>query len=232
MPDVLPWCFTNRAECVWDLPGAFTSGGVSTFGGAPIQRRMDGGGSWRMSMKSVLLLDRNDQRLWAALMANWNLGDLQIEVPVQWSRRNASFSPFEAVPFSDGVPFDDVTLFAGGTANGTLAADVALRATTAQIKLPVGAALMGGEPFTLVGSTGARLYDVARVTSVVADPTGDTATIRFGPPAREDYASGATVDFGNPRCLMLAQPQTDGAAPAYGRSRATSASMVFWESPP
>lgn len=231
MPDVLPWCFTNRAECTWDLPGAFTSGGTSTFGGAPIQRRMDGGGSWRMTMKSVLLLDRNHQRLWAALMAGWNLGDLQIEVPVQWSRRNASFSPFGEVPFSDGVPFYDGTLFAGGMAMGTLAADVALRATTAQIVLPPGAALMGGEPFTLVGATGARLHDVARITNVVTDTAGDTATIRFSPPTREAYSAGATVDFGNPRCLMVAQPQTDGAAPTYGRSRATSANMVFWESP-
>lgn len=231
MTVVLPSCFSNRAECVWDRPAALASGGVSVFGGAPQDRRMDGGGAWRARLDGIVLLDAARQRTWQALMTRWTMGDLVIDVPYPWTRLRADFAgDLVSTEWSDGVPFDDGSLFAGGDGFAVLDAAIALRDYSATLVLPPGAALQGGEPFTLVGTTyGPRLHFVSAVTEVVADPDGDTVTIEFGPNAREAYLAGADVDFRTPRCRMRAQPDSDGASPAYGRSRFAKASMTFWE---
>ena len=231
MTDVFPPCFANRAEMVWDLPGAFTSGGTSVFGGESQVRRMDGGGGWRAMLQNLVLKDAANQKTWQAIWQDIMLGNTKYIVPRPPHRLKASFvSTGGSVPWSDDVPFSDDSEWYTGSGLATLAAEVELRAVEAQIILPPGAALEGGEPFTIVGPTyGARLYHVARVLDVAADEDGDTVTVRFGPPAREDYAAESEVDFENPRCTMRAVPNSDGAAVNFSRSRFATASIVFEE---
>lgn len=229
---VLPPCFALRGEMTWDNPGAFVSGGQSVFNSEPLTRRTDGGGGWRASIRGLQLNTAALQQTWEALLLRWNLGDTKIVVPRQGFRLRADFAGSLAdTAWSDDTPFDDDTLFAGGAGFGVLADGIDLRATELDVILPPGAALRGGEPFTLVGATyGPRLYGVAGVTNVAADPGGDRVTILFGPPAREAYAADADVDFELPRCTMKAViDTTEGAYPAYGRSRFAVANMTFVE---
>lgn len=231
MTDTLPPCFANRAEMIWTLPGAFTTGGQSVYGGESQIRRTDGGGGWRAQLQNLVLKDAANQKTWQAFWQDFQLGNTKIIVPRPPHRLRATFATVgDSVPWSDGSPFDDGSGWSTGGGSATLAADIELRDYEAQLLLPAGAALLGGEPFTLVGTSyGPRLYHVARVLNVAADPDGDTVTIRFGPPAREDYASGTEADFLNPRCTMRAVPNSDGGAPLYTRSRFATASMVFEE---
>lgn len=231
MTDVLPPCFALRAEMVWTLPGAFTTGGQSVYGGETQVRRTDGGGGWRATLQNLVLKDAANQKTWQAIWQDIMLGNTKYVVPRPPHRLKATFSGTgETVPWSDDVPFSDDTEWSTGDGFGSLAVALELRATEAQILLPPGAALEGGEPFTLVGTTyGARLYHVARVLAVAEDDAGDTVAVRFGPPAREDYNSGTEVDFENPRCTMRAVPGADGSSPMFTRSRFAMASMTFEE---
>lgn len=230
MTDILPPCFALRGEMTWELPGAFTSGGQSVFGGETQVRRTDGGGGWRATLNGLLLSSADLQRTWETLWLNWNLGDTKLEVPRQGFRLRAGFVTYGSVTFGDDTTFDDGTEFEGGDGLAVTVGPIDLRSTTAQILLPAGASLRGAEPFTLVGPTyGARLYGVARILAVASDPDGDTVTVRFGPPARETYADGIPADFLHPRCTMRAVVSTDGAKPPDTRSRFRTANMVFEE---
>lgn len=206
-------------------------------GGDPLfgigdQSETAGGGAWVARMDSVRLNTDDKTRTWEALRLGWSLGDRRVVVPycaghlvARWARQG-----FHAA-FSDGATFSDGTLFVSGPGMGLLAEPVALRATTAKILLPLGAGLVGGEPFTLVGPTaGERKYGVARVLDIDTDL--NLYTVLFAKPARELYEAGAEVDFHDPRCLMLAQMGDGAGAPTYGGSWSTTASMTFVEAPP
>lgn len=229
---VMPRCLLLRGQATWDNPGAFVSGGQSVFGPEPLTRRTDGGGGWRCVVQGMGLVTPQHHKTWNAFTTRWNLGDTKVVVPWTGFRLLATFAGgLGDTPWSDDTPFDDETLWESGSGFATLDADVALRATTAQIILPPGASLEGGEPFSLTGETyGTRLYVVVSVDEIEADDAGDTVTITFGPPAREAYASGADVDFERPRCTMRAViDRAENAYPAFGRSRFTSAGMTFVE---
>lgn len=225
---VFPLCLARRGEMTWSNPGAFVSGGQSVFGPEPLTRRTDGGGGWMASLQGIGLTSAQHHKTWNAFTTRWNLGDTKIVVPWTGHRLLASFAgTLDDTLWSDDTPFDDETLWESGSGFAALAADVALRATQAQITLPSGASLEGGEPFSLTGATyGTRLYVVASVDDI----DGDTVTVTFGPPAREAYASGDDVDFERPRCTMRAViDRSENAYPVFGRSRFTSAGMSFVE---
>lgn len=225
---VLPLCYARRGDMVWSNPGAFVSGGQSVFGAEPLTRRTDGGGGWMASLNGMGLTTAQHHKTWNALTTRWNLGDTRIIVPWTGFRLQASFAgALDDTPWSDDTPFDDDTLFEGGSGFGALAADVALRDTQAQITLPSGASLEGGEPFSITGGTyGTRLHMVASVDDI----DGDVVTITFGPPAREAYTADTEVDFEHPRCTMRAViDRAEDAYPTFGRSRFASANMTFVE---
>lgn len=228
MTDRLPHAFAAPDALQWGDTANWIQGGVTVYGEAQ-ERSTSGGGAWVATCSEIPLLNEDDTRTWEALMLNWSLGDTKVIVPRCAGRIKARFALTGARnTHSDGTPFSDGTLYAGGVF-GELAADVALRATTAQIILPPGAALFGSEPFTVSGPTyGDRLYGVARILSV--DPDTNTATVRFGKPAREAYPAGTPVDFGDPRCTMRAVMIDSASAwPTFDPAWQANVAMVFRE---
>lgn len=226
MVDRLPHAFAASDALRWGDTANWVSGGA-TLGGESQERSTNGGGAWVAACSAISLITALDSRIWEALMLNWSLGDTKIIVP-RCSNLKATFAQTGARnTHSDGTPFSDGSLYAGGSF-GALAAPVALRDTTAQITLPVGAALLGGEPFTMTGpNRSERLYGVARILAV--DVPTNTATVRFAKPAREAYPAGTEVDFGDPRCLMRAQLANGAGWATFDPAWHAQVDMVFRE---
>ncbi|MBI1682392.1 hypothetical protein [Caulobacter hibisci] len=227
MTDRLPHAFAAPDALRWSDTGGIITGGAPIFGEEQ-ERSANGGGAWVASCSGIRLETEADQRTWEALILGWSMGDTKVVVPRCAGKLKAVFArPLARVTHSDGTPFSDGTLYAGGHF-GALAAPLALRDTTAQIILPEGAALLGGEPFTLVGNVyQERLYGVRRVLAV--DVETNTYTVLFAKPAREAYPAGAEVDFGDPRCLMRARMADGTAWPEYDPAWHADVSMVFRE---
>lgn len=228
MIDRLPHAFAAPDALRWSDTGGIITGGAPMFSGEEQERSASGGGAWVAFCSGISLLTEADQRTWEALVLGWSMGDTRVVVPRCAGRVKARFAlPRARNTHSDGTPFSDGSLYAGSHV-GYLAEAVALRATTAKITLPTGAALFGAEPFTMVGSIYLdRLYAVRRVVSV--DNATNTYTVSFAKPAREAYPAGATVDFGDPRCLMRARMADGTAWPEYDPAWHAEVSMVFRE---
>lgn len=198
------------------------------FSGEEQERSASGGGAWVASCSGVRLLTEADQRTWHALMLSWSMGDTRVVVPYCAGKLKARFArPGARNTHSDGTPFSDGSLYMSSY-TGVLSEALELRATTAKITLPVGAALLGAEPFTIVGETYLdRLYEVRRVLAV--DEVTNTYTVLFAKPAREALPAGAVVDFGDPRCLMRARMSDGSGWPEYDPAWHAEVSMVFRE---
>lgn len=228
MTDRLPHAFAAPDAIRWSDTGGLISGGSPMAFSEEQERSASGGGAWVATCSGIQLLTEADQRTWESLVLGWSMGDTKVVVPRCAGRLKARFAFANARnTHSDGTPFSDGTLYAGGVF-GHLAAPVALRDTTAQIILPPGAALLGGEPFTMVGAAKAeRLYGVYRILAV--DVPSNTYTVRFAKPAREAYPAGTEVDFGDPRCVMRAR-MADGTGWAeYDPAWHAEVAMVFRE---
>lgn len=223
----LPHAFAAPERLKWSDSGALITGGTPIFGEEQ-ERSAAGGGLWLATCSGIRLTTEADQRTWESLVLGWSMGDTKVVVPRCSGRLKARFARASARnTHSDGTPFSDGSLYAGGH-HGFLAQALALRATTARITLPTGAALLGGEPFTMVGATYAdRLYGVYRILSV--DALTNTYTVRFAKPAREAYAAGTEVDFGDPRCVMRARMADGTAWPEYDPAWHAEVAMVFTE---
>lgn len=225
--DRLPHQFASSNALTWGSDLAWITGDAP-FIGEPEEVSPSGGGAWMCKMGRIRLFDEAAARTWEALRLKWELGDTKIIVPRCAGYLKARFARTSARSTnSDGTAFSDGSLYLGG-AFGTLVEPVAQNDVTAVIELPLGATLLGAEPFTLVGPQfGPRLYGVARILDVEVET--NRFTVLFGRPAREDIAATAEVDFGDPRCVMRARLSQTSGAPEYSNRWATTTEMLFLE---
>lgn len=203
-----------------------TINGGTAVSGATDRISADGGGRVFAEFADGALVDRNVVLAWRALTGILEEGVNPVVVPFCDPRHQPGQPRRLAVPHSDGTPFDDESLYASIDGLVAEAAAATLRATTLVITGDLsGKTLLGGEWFAIEHATkGWRAYKVRRVPS--QDETG--ATIEFRPPLREAIADGTTVDFENPRCLMVAdmRPSTKIMF-----ARHTDAQIRFVEAP-
>ena len=186
----LPASLFAPSEWSWRLAGTALVGGVP-ISGAPQTADVSAGGWWVCDWQVGILRTHAQHGAWRAMLGLMNSGVQLIELPVIDALK----------PWPVG--------FQGDPIDAALAADVYMPAypapatspRLAQIAVAVGAALQGGEYFTVVGPSGApRLHMVTQVTGVA----GGVSTVTITPPFREDMAAGTSVDFNDPRCTVKA----------------------------
>jgi len=103
--------------------------------------------------------------------------------------------PGPLVTHGDGSTFSDGAMYQSGAIEVTLAADLALRATTLYPDAIALGAMIGGEMLSIEHEVyGEHLYCVTRLL--------DDGGWRIRPPARWTASAGTTVNFDNPRCVM------------------------------
>ncbi len=186
----------------------------------------DGGGRVFAEFAAGSLVDRDVVLAWRALLGVLEEGVTRVVVPF-CDRRHTPYGGEHRVPHSDDTPFSDGTLYVGGGPVGFANAPYALRATRMQVVLNSVRPLIGGEWFTIVHpNKGERAYKVRGI--VETNPDQRTAVVDFVPPLREAVLTGDTVDFHDPRCLMV----QDGRASSRLQSRRyTEAAIRFIEAP-
>lgn len=169
------------------LDGTSLSGG-QPINGAPQTADMSTGGWWRYDLDIGLLRTHAQHGAWRAMVGLLNSGVRLIEVPVLDALK----------PYPPGFPRSPI--------EAALAVDVTMPGwpappfppTQGQIRIAVGAALQGGEYFTVIGPSGdSRMHMVVQITDV----TDGVSTVTVVPPFREDMAAGTDVDFNDPRFL-------------------------------
>lgn len=182
---------------------------TSTDGGGRVFAEFSGGG----------LVDRQTILAWRALTARLEEGVTRVIV-MFCEARFTPFSKVHRVPHSDGTPFDDEALYAGGGPSGSAIAGASLRAVTLRAALSAERPLIGGEWFSINHPTkGWRAY---RVLTIDGDEIG------FRPPLREAVETGDEIEFAAPRCVMV-QDGRSSTKTDYGRY--TEAAIRFIEAP-
>lgn len=149
--------------------GTAASGGRA-LSGATTSARLDGGGLWVASLRQVQVATADQVRAWRALAAVLDGG----ATPVTVEARDARFAPFRdsSVEQAEATNNDDSTLGDGSVytsqrIQAEVFAAAALRATTLVVNVDIGAALRGGEHFSLYHSTHKyRMYRVGSVTKL------------------------------------------------------------------
>lgn len=188
-------------EQLWSPKGS-TVGGDPSVSGLNRRSRTDGGGWWQCDMSDFFLRKKKELMFARALIARADGGVTLFNVPASEAR----FAPWPGgvaparVAYADDVTFDDGSEF--GTSGGIVATIVnsaALRATQLRIHVTNGAALIGGEAFTVHHpNKGYRLYLIVRLTVVSAG----VYDIEIRTPLREAVSAGDAIDFNNPKCVM------------------------------
>lgn len=211
-PTLIEWpaILMRDRQLSWSLSARNVSGGRAISGATPMAR-MDGGGLWGCKLQDIQVSTATQLRCWGALQAALDGG----ATPVVVANRMLITAPWPTVsgalvtePYAatcdDTATCDDGATFDEPVIAATLAAAAALRATTLTIEITIGAALQGGEYFSIEHDTYShRLYQVA--TAVANDDGTTTITVR--PPLREATAIDTRLDFDNPKCVMqLATP--------------------------
>jgi len=150
-------------------------------------------GIWRLTFGGIPVVDRQRVILWRSL-SEWAEGRMNpFLVPIthfyqpyapEWE------SLYEPVPHSDDSPFGDGSEYQGGVIDVTLASNIPLRGTTANITINVAHEIQPGQHFSI----GERLYRIRTVEYT----SENTATITFRPPAREAATIGTRLEFDNP----------------------------------
>lgn len=185
----------------WRRRGVTVSPGMGASG-ISRRSRTDGGGLWVCEMTAIELWTPQQLHLAAAMELQLEVGITPIIVPrfahhLAPLPEGATLNPTS--PHSDGTPFSDGSLYVGQGIEATTAASAALRATTLQITLTAIAALLGGEPFSIVHPTkGKRLYGIASIQAI----EDGVATVTIKPPLREATPAGTNLDFDDPGCVM------------------------------
>ncbi len=199
--DVFPSSLFPPSKLRWKIAGSPVTGG-QPISGPPATSDLSVGGWWVAEFSVGKLWRPNDIKAWRALSGRLRNGAVAFMVPcLDWFQPWPSVLPNGApsVPHSDGASFLDGSLYAGGAITASLSADAALRDTTATIAVTVGAALTGGEYFSLTGASGNKRLHLIHT---VETEDGTNYSIGFTPPLREDYAEGAAVDFQSLGCTM------------------------------
>lgn len=192
-----------------ELVAKTASGGKTLSGVVPIVR-VDGGGLWALTMDEIQASTEDQVRTWRAIEAMLDGGATAMVVPMREERffpaptvSGARLLSNEATN-SDDSPLDDDTPYEGSVVNAVLQEGAALRATSIKITISAGAALRGGELFSIRHPV--HLDRTYRVASVTAQNNSYTeVTIR--PPLREAVTLGTWCNFDYPCCVMqLAEP--------------------------
>jgi hypothetical protein len=215
---VFPTSLFGFLEQEIDIERQTLKGGVAISGEQDITST-DGGGRVFADFAEGSLIDRAPTLAWRALQGILEEGVTPIIVPF-CDIRHQPYGGEYRVTHSDGTSFSDDTLYAGGGPMARATADAALRATYLSISAQMAQPLIGGEWFTVVHpNKQERAYKVKSLE-------GQTG-IRFVPPLREALTSGTTLDFRDPRCLMV----QDGRASTRKSGRMTPAAIRFVEAP-
>lgn len=223
MPLYFPTGLFGFLEKEVDIERQTLEGGTA-ISGETDRVAVDGGGRVFANFGKGTALDRNVVLAWRSATGILEEGVTAVIVPFCDGRHQPGPPLPVAVPHSDESPFYDETLYYGsGGLTGTATGAAALRAV--QISFAgdlLACPLTGGHWFAIEhAGKGWRAYKILRVVS----QTDTTATVEFRPPLREAVAIGETLDFVNPRCLMVVDGRP-GSAVSYGRAIDTAIRFV------
>lgn len=207
--DRFPAVLFPPAEWQWRIDGASLMGG-QPISGAPQTADMSAGGWWVCEWSPAMLFQPAQYSQWRMYLGRLNSGVGLVEMPLIDSLQ--PYPPGSRVVTADpsGAPITLDPSLGDLTADlitAQLAADAYMPAwpnppvapTQAQIQISVGAALQGGEYFSVYGPSGSvRLHMITELLAIV----GEVATVSVVPPFREDMDAGTALDFNNPRCTM------------------------------
>lgn len=217
MPDIFPTGRFGFMQQEVDIEGATLEGGEAIAGGTD-RVATDGGGRVFADFGDGALIDRETVLAWRALLGVLEEGVTPMVVPF-CDKRHQPYGGEHHVTYGDGATHSDGSLFSGGGSFAETTAAGALRATQLQMAGTFGRPLIGGEWFSIEHPTkGWRAYKVQRID--------DDGTLTFRPPLREAVAIGETLDFSEPRCLMV---QDGRASSALVNRRQTTAAIRFVE---
>lgn len=180
----------------------------------------DGGGRWEISYSGIDL-DDDLNNFWEAWNGYLAAGTQDVLVPLlSLETAPLPFIGRRRMQPSDLVVDDEVfpsfVRFASPYIEAVAASPAPLRATALEIRMVRGAALKGGEKF----SVGERAYRIGRRVS------GDTWTIE--PPLREPIAAGTALNFDWPVVLCRSAPGQDWS-PDVQFGRFADAEITFVE---
>lgn len=219
MADVFPTALFGFKSQDVNIERQTLSGGTALSGETDVLST-DGGGRVYAEFGDGDLIDRDKVLAWRALLTILEEGVTAMVVPF-CDIRHQPFGGEHHVTYGDGAAHSDGTLFAGGGPFGETTAAAALRATSLQFNGAFSQPLIGGEWFTIEHPTkGARAYRVRTVTG---------GEITFRPPLREAVVAGQQLDFANPRCLMIQDPEGSKASAMISNRRHTVAAIRFVE---
>lgn len=200
-----------------DIERATLEGGEAIAGGTD-RISTDGGGRVFADFADGALVDRDTVLAWRAVLGMLEDGVAPMVVPF-CDLRHQPYGLEQRVSYGDGATHSDGSLISGGGSIAETTAAAPLRATTLQMAGTFGRPLIGGEWFSIEHATkGWRAYKVRTVN--------DDGTLSYRPPLREAIDAGETLDFSNPRCLMV---QDGRASSALFARRQTTAAIRFVE---
>lgn len=219
MVDTFPTALFGFKSQDIDIERQTLSGGTALSGETDVLA-VDGGGRVYAAFDEGDLIDRDKVLAWRALLSILEEGVTQIVVPF-CDIRHQPYGGEHRVTYGDGATHSDGSLFSGGGPFAEVTAPAALRATSIEFNGVFAQPLIGGEWFTVEHPTkGPRAYRVRKVTD---------AGVSFRPPLREAVAIGETLDFANPRCLMIQDPEGGKPSSRIANRRHTVAQIRFVE---
>lgn len=184
-----------------DIERRVISGGTAISGDEDTLAT-DGGGRVYAQFTDAYLDDRDVALAWDAIAARYGDGD---PIIVQLGVWESQMMGAPTMP-PGGLPWWEEADFASADpAAVTLGADAALRAT--QLTLDIAfltEPVRYGQWLSIDHTT--KRHRAYKVAEVVSDD-GETAVIKIRPPLREATATGAAVEFVDPKCVM----KVDGA---------------------
>ena len=221
MPITFPTSRFGFLEQEVDIERQTLKGGTALSGEQDITST-DGGGRVFAEFAGGSLIDRDKVLAWRALMGILEEGVTRIVVPFCDVRHTPYLgSGKRRVPHSDKTPFSDGSLYVGSGVTGLVGIPMAPRATRVFLSAVLRRELIGGEWFSIEHpNKGWRAYKVKQVI--------DEGSFTFSPPIREAVDAATTLDFNEPRCLMV---QDGRASTRLVNRRHTEAAIRFIEAP-
>lgn len=220
MADVFPTALFGFKSQDVNIERQTLSGGRALSGAQDVVST-DGGGRVYAEFGEGDLIDRNKVLAWRAQLTMLEEGATEMVVPF-CDIRHQPFGGEHTVTYGDGATHSDGTPFTGGGAFAETTAYAPLRAIALQFNGVFSQPVIGGEWFTILHPTkGPRAYRVRTVSG---------GQITFRPPLREAAPAGTLLDFANPRCLMVQDPDGGKASAKLSNRRHTVAEIRFVES--
>ncbi len=213
MADIFPTGLFGFLDQEVDIERQTLSGGTSIAGDTD-RVSADGGGRVFAEFGRGELIDRDKVLAWRAVLAILEEGVESVIVPF-CDARHQPYGNEHTVTYGDGTVHSDGTPFEGGGPFARATEPAALRATSLAFFGVFAQPLIGGEWFSISHPTkGVRAYKVRSVNQ-------EAGTLTFRPPLREAIQAGDTLDFANPRCLMVQDGKT--STPLVNRRHTTVA---------